>query len=154
MDPSVVVAAVAAAVSTGAMAGLTDSAKQAVADAYTVLKGVLTRRYASIDVAMVEAKPESTQRQDVLEAELVEAGAEGDGELRGAAEHVLRVIHEYVPQAAESVGVKLTRVKAGELEITKIRAKGASGVKAQDVEVAGTFVISDVEVEQHAPHPQ
>lgn len=155
MDPSVVVAAVAAAVSTGALTGLTGGAQQAVADAYTALKGVLTRKYSSVDVAMVEAKPESLARQDVLEAELVEAGVGGDGELRGAAEHVLRLVHEYAPQAAELVGVKLARVRAGELEITNIRAKGASGVNAQDVQVNGKFVIKDVEVEQQPPpHPR
>lgn len=154
MDPSVVVAAVAAAVSAGAMSGLTDSAKQAVADAYKALKGVLSRKYSSVDVAMVEAKPESSARQDVLEAELVEAGVEDDSELQVAAEHVLRIVHEYAPQAAELVGVQLTRVKAGELEITRIRAKGASGVKAQDVQVVGRFAISDVEVEQQPPHPR
>lgn len=124
VDPSVVAAALAAAVSAGATAGLTDTAKAAVADAYKALKGVLSRKYGSVDVAMVEAKPESLARQDVLEAELVDAGAEGDGELRGAAEQVLRVVHQYAPQAAELVGVKLTRVKASELEITRIKARG------------------------------
>ncbi|WKG13610.1 hypothetical protein QX204_34215 (plasmid) [Nocardia sp. PE-7] len=154
MDPSVVVAAVAGAVSTGAVAGLTGSAQQAVTDAYAALKGMLNRKYASVDVAMVEAKPESVQRQDVLEAELVEAGAENDGELQAAAEHVLRVVHEYAPEVAELVGVKLTRVKAGDLEITKIRAKGASGVDAHDVQVKGRVVIRDVEVGQTPPHPR
>ncbi|MGW6119987.1 hypothetical protein ACWFRF_13155 [Nocardia sp. NPDC055165] len=154
MDPSIVVAAVAAAVSTGAVAGLTDSAKQAVADAYAALKGVLIRKYAAIDVAMVEAKPDSAARQDVLEAELVEAGAHGDSELRDAAEQVLWIVHEYAPQAAEVVGVKLTHVSAGELEVSKIRVKGAVGVVAQDVQVTGRFVISDVEVEQLPTHPR
>ncbi|MFI7531445.1 hypothetical protein [Nocardia salmonicida] len=133
---------------------MTDSAKQAVADAYTALKGVLTRKYASVDVAMVEAKPDSLARQNVLEAELVEAGVEGDGELKTVAEHVLRVVHEHAPQAAELAGVKLTRVTANEIEITKIRATGVSGVIAQDVRVAGRFVISDVEVKQPPTHPR
>ncbi|MBB5913119.1 hypothetical protein BJY24_001986 [Nocardia transvalensis] len=153
MDPNVVVAAIAAAVSAGATAGLTDTAKAAVADAYKVLKGVLARKYGSVDVVMVEAKPASLARQDVLEAELVEAGADGDDELRGAAEQVLRVVHQYVPQAAELVGVKLTRVKAGELKIARIKATGASGVDARDVEVTGEFVIRDVEVEASPTHP-
>lgn len=154
MDPSIVVAAVAAAVSAGAVSGLTDTAKRAVGDAYTGLRGVLTRKYASVDIAMVEARPESTARQEVLEAELVEAGADGDDELRGAAEYVLRVVHEHAPHAAELVGVNLTRVRAGELEITKIKVKSGSGVQAQDVQVTGKFVISDVEVEQLPPHPR
>lgn len=42
------------------------------AEVPTRLKGVLTRRHASVGVAMVEAKPESFARQDVLKAELVE----------------------------------------------------------------------------------
>ncbi|MEU4712018.1 hypothetical protein AB0G00_36905 [Nocardia salmonicida] len=153
MDPSIVAAAVAAAVSTGAAAGLTDSAKQAIDDAYAALKGVLARKYASVDVAIVEAKPESLERQSVLEAELRQADAEGDDELRSGVEILLRVVHEHAPQAAELVGVRLTRVRAGELEITKIKTKGASGIDARDVQVEGQFVISDVEAEQQPPHP-
>lgn len=154
VDPSIVAAAVAAAVSAGATAGLTDTAKTAVADAYRSFKGLLARKYGSVDVAMVEAKPESLARQEVLEAELVEAGAESDSELRVAAEHVLRVVHKYAPQAAELVGVKLTRVKAGELEIARVKAVGASGVDAKDVQVVGRFVISDVAVEAPSAHPR
>jgi hypothetical protein len=154
VDLSIVAAAVAAAVSAGATAGLTDTAKTAVADAYQALKDLLTRKYRSVDVAMVEAKPESLARQEVLEAELVEAGAEGDRELSGVAEHVLRIVHEYAPQAAELVGVRLTRIEAGELEITRVKATGAAGVDAKDVQVEGRFVISDVEVEASPAHPR
>ncbi|MFE3958564.1 hypothetical protein ACFXPS_30870 [Nocardia sp. NPDC059091] len=74
--------------------------------------------------------------------------------MQGAAEHVLRVVHQYAPQAAELVGVKLTRVKAGELEITRIKAAGASGIDAKDMQVTGRFVISNVEVESNPTHPR
>ncbi|MBF6201888.1 hypothetical protein [Nocardia cyriacigeorgica] len=154
VDPNVIVAAVAAAVSTGALAGLTESAKLAVADAYTTFKSVLARKYPGIDVAMVEAKPDSTARQDVLEAELIEAGVSEDVELQRAAEHVLHVVHRYAPEAPELVGVKLARVSAGELEISRIRSTGgAIGVDARDVQVVGRFTITDVEVKGPANHP-
>lgn len=153
MDPNVVVAAVAAAVSTGALTGLTEGAKLAVADAYTALKGVLTRKYPGVDVAVVETKPESPQRQDVLKAELVQAGVGDDPELRQAVEHVLRVVHEHAPQAPELVGFKLDNVSAEEFEISQVRGKGATVLDARDVHVRGKFTIHDVQIEGHSPHP-
>ncbi|MFR9751892.1 hypothetical protein ACL02S_12775 [Nocardia sp. 004] len=149
MDPNVVVAAV----STGALSGLTDGAKLAVADAYKLLKAVLTRKYPGVDVAVVETNPESPQRQGVLEAELVEAGVGDDSELCTAAEHVLRVVHEHAPQAAELVGLRLERVSADEFEISQIRGKAATVVDARDVNVRGKFTIRDVQIEGHQPHP-
>ncbi|MBF6302680.1 hypothetical protein IU459_34875 [Nocardia amamiensis] len=156
MDPSVVVAAVAAAVSTGALTGLTEGAKLAIADAYAQLKAVIARKYAGVDVSVVESRPDSVMRQNVLEAELVEASTGEDDELQRAAEHLLRVVHEHAPRAPELVGVRLVRISAGGLEVSRVKSRGATAVDARDLDVEGRVVIRDIEVERegHAPDPR
>ncbi|WP_280297087.1 hypothetical protein [Nocardia abscessus] len=150
MDP---VTLVAAAVAAGAAAGLTDTAKQAVVDAYQAVKGLITRRYESVDVAVVEMRPEVPSRRLVLAEELTQAGAGGDEELLAAARYLLQVIQEQAPRAAETVGVKLTRVEAGEIEITDIASSG-SGFIATDTSVAGTLKVSGIQAGiQEPPHP-
>ncbi|MEV6060892.1 hypothetical protein AB0L62_12910 [Nocardia asteroides] len=156
MDPTIVASAVAAgatALSTGVVAGLSDAAKLAVTDAYQGLKAVITRKYSTVDIDVVEARPQVPARQNVLAAELAEAGAATDDELELAAQRLWLAIHQHVPQVADVVGVKLTRVKAGELEIGKVTATGASGVIAEEVVVDGAFRIGDVTATQAPPHP-
>ncbi|MFB8005079.1 hypothetical protein [Nocardia sp. NPDC056000] len=102
---------------------MTDTAKAAVADAYQELKGVLARKYAHVDIAMVEAEPGSLARQEALDTELVELGAGDDGELHGAVEQILRVVRHYSPQAAEPMGVQ-ERFNLGSI-ITLLRAAAA-----------------------------
>lgn len=156
VDPTIAASAVAAgatALSTGVVAGLSDSAKQAVNDAYQGLKAVIARKYSTVDIDVVEARPQAPERQNVLAAELADAGAADDDELHAAAQRLWQTIHQHVPQAAEIVGVRLTRVRAGELEIGKITATGASGVIAEEVVVDGAFRIGDVTASQAPPHP-
>lgn len=147
------IAAGATALSTGVVAGLSEGAKLAVTDAYQGLKAVITRKYSTVDIDVVEARPQVPARQDVLAAELAEAGADDDHELDAAAQRLWLAIHQHVPQVADVVGVKLTRVRAGELEIGKITATGASGVIAEEVVVDGAFKIGDVTATQAPPHP-
>ncbi|MEV4235280.1 hypothetical protein ACIBJI_08250 [Nocardia sp. NPDC050408] len=150
VDP---VALVAAAVAAGATAGLTDTAKQGVLDSYQSLRGLITRRYRSVDVGVVEARPEAGSRRVVLAEELARAGAADDQELLTAAHHLLQLIEEHSPQAAQAVGVTLTRVRAGELKITDIESSG-SGVIATDTTVSGTLKIEGLRAGvQEPPHP-
>ncbi|MEU2013861.1 hypothetical protein [Nocardia sp. NPDC019302] len=150
MDP---VTLVAAAVAAGAAAGLTDTAKQAVVDAYQGLKGLISGRYHSVDMAIVESRPEAASRRVVLAEELAEAGAGDDQELLTAAQHLLQVIQEQAPQAAETVGVRLTRVQAGEIEITDIASEGSAFI-AEDTSVAGTLRVSGIQAgAEPRPHP-
>ncbi|MGW4369147.1 hypothetical protein ACWEKT_26225 [Nocardia takedensis] len=146
--------AAASAVSTGVVAGLTETAQQAVGEAYRKVKAVLGRRYPSVDVEVVESRPQAPARQAVLTAELVEAGAGEDPELGAAVAELWRVIEQHSPTAAQLVGVQLRRVRAGELEISAVKAAGASGVVAEDVTVAGKFSISDVQVSRELPDPR
>ena len=92
MDPvSLIVAALAA----GAIAGMKDTAGQAVMDAYAGLKGLLCRRFAGNRQAEAvldqsEHQPEAAQVQAQLAQHLRGVGVADDMELIKAAQAVLR----------------------------------------------------------------
>lgn len=134
---------VVAAVAAGAAAGTTETAKQAVIDAYQSVKNLISRRYSSVDVELVERQPQSASRRAVLAEELERAGVGSDEELLTAAQCLLLLVSQNSPQAAETVGVRLRQVSSGELEITTISSAG-SGVIADDITVTGTLKISEV----------
>ncbi|WP_067460074.1 hypothetical protein [Nocardia alba] len=132
---------------------MTETAKLAVGDAYKKVKELLERRYSSVDVEIVEARPQALKRQEVLAEELEAAGAGADTELAAAVQVLLGVIEQHSPQAAELVGVRLERVEAGQIEVRGIRAAGASGVIAKDVKTLGDFSVTDVQVVSARPDP-
>ncbi len=145
--------AAASAVSAGLAAGVSETAQLAVGDAYRKVKELLGRRYASVDVEVVEARPQILARQAVLAEELKAAGAGADTELAAAVQVLLNVIEQHSPKAAELVGVRLERVEAGRVEVRGIRAAGATGVIAKDVKTSGEFSVTDVQVVSERPDP-
>lgn len=158
MDPNIVAAAVAAAsaVGAGAAAGLTDAAKTAVADAYAALKGVLSHNHPSVDLVVVESRPQIESRRTVLAEELAGSYVDRDPEYVAAARELVRVIQESAPSAVEVIGVKLERFKASELDISGVSATGpgASGFLGTDVEIGGKATITDISAAQEPPHPR
>lgn len=149
MDPMTMVAAALAA---GSAAGLTSTAERAVGEAYQALKGLITSRYRSVDVAALERQPRSTARRAAVAEELARAGARDDAELQAEAGRLLVVIQRQAPQVAAAIGVELREVRAGELEITGITADD-SGVLAENVTVTGSFTISQVRAGGRSAHP-
>ncbi|WP_406238510.1 hypothetical protein [Nocardia sp. NBC_01009] len=144
---------VVAAIAAGAAAGVNETTKRLVADAFQVVKKLISGRYQSADVAVVEHDPSSGARRAVLAQELSKAGAGEDEELLAAARRLLVVVHQHVPQVEQIVGVWLQEVRAGELEITDIASTG-SGVIGTDVAVGGAMKISGVRAGgQEPPHP-
>jgi len=100
MDP--VATAIIAALSAGAVGGLTEASKTAVSDAYNALTALLHKKFGDKSevvqaVAQLEAKPESANRQGMLQEEFVTVHAEHDQELLAAAQRVLTLIQ---PQQA------------------------------------------------------
>ncbi len=96
MDP--ITSAIVAALSAGAVSGLTDASKMAVTDAYQMLKGLLTRKFgASSKVVQaidhLEAKPESVGRQETLGEEMIAVNAEQDREVLATARQVLALAY-------------------------------------------------------------
>ena len=95
MDP--ITTAIVAALSAGAVAGLTDTAKAAIADGYNKLKGLLTKKHgADSEVAqalkMLETKPESANRKGMLAEAIATVKAEQDEELLAAAKQILILV--------------------------------------------------------------
>ncbi|MEU2043566.1 hypothetical protein [Nocardia niwae] len=144
MDP---VTLIAAAVAAGAAAGAGDTAKQAVRDAYTALKRLITRRYGVLEAEIVgvESEPEEPLRRQLLARRLSKTGAGDDEQVQSAAQELLRVVAEEDPAAAEAVGVKLTRVEAGgEIEINDLTGSAERAVDFTDVKAGGSIRISGV----------
>ncbi|HEY4035673.1 MAG TPA: hypothetical protein VGL94_17080 [Ktedonobacteraceae bacterium] len=92
MDP--ITSAIVAALSAGAISGITDTAKAAVNDGYNKLKGLLTKKHGDDSdvvqaIAQLEAKPESQGRKEMLQEEIMAVKAEQDEEIVAAAKQIL-----------------------------------------------------------------
>ncbi|MGW5376635.1 hypothetical protein ACWESM_14415 [Nocardia sp. NPDC003999] len=150
MDP--VTAAVVAAIAAGAVTGVSDTAAQAVNDAYAGLKSLLSGRYGGVDVSGVERKPESEAKKASLAEDLADAGAAGDAELGKAAAAVLEAVHEHAPQSL--VGVDVEGLRAGALTIADVASAG-DGARVRDSEIAGTVDIRGIRAGvQEPPRPR
>lgn len=95
MDP--ITAAILAAAAAGAIAGLTDTAKQAIADAYAGFKSLLKKKYGETSEVVkaaesVETKPDSDARKGVLKEEVTSTKADKDAELLAAAQALLEKV--------------------------------------------------------------
>ncbi len=144
-------AIVAEAVAVGAVAGLSDTAKQAVTDAYAKLKALVSGRVGLSGVESVERQPDSVARRSVLVEDLQRAGVEDDEELLAAAQALLAAVRAHEAAAGAAVGVDLERVSAAALRIREVQSTG-TGVRV----VGGTFV-GDIEigsVNAGKPEPQ
>ncbi|WP_155981751.1 hypothetical protein [Nocardia sp. BMG111209] len=140
---------IAAAVAAGAAAGVGDTAKQVVRDAYTALKGLIVRRYGVVEdrIAGVESDPAEPSRRRLLAEQLGRAGAGADEQVRAAAAELLRVVAEHTPEAAATVGVGLIRTEAGgDIEVSDVTVRAGSAVVATDVTAGGSIRISGVRV--------
>lgn len=109
MDPiSLIIAALAA----GAMAGVKDTASQAVNDAYTGLKVLLRRRFAGsrpAEAALDAAERQPGSDQALLAEHLRAAGADSDEELIKAA----RTLLEHADPAGARTGKYNVRITGG-----------------------------------------
>lgn len=95
MDP--ITAAIVAAISAGAIGGVTDVGKTTLIDAYTRLKVLLTKKFGKESdvvqaVEQVEANPASDARKVTLAEEVVSVKADQDTELLQVAQALLQTI--------------------------------------------------------------
>ncbi|MFI7000058.1 hypothetical protein [Nocardia sp. NPDC050175] len=145
---------VATAVAVGAAAGVTDTAKQSVADAYAALKKLLGSRFRGVDVGAVEDAPESIDAREALAGELEARGAGADAELLAAAEELIGLARATAAEAVAVVGVDLAQFEGGALRITDVVSSG-DGVRVRDAQLAGDIDISNVRAGQgESPHPR
>ncbi|HEX8271239.1 MAG TPA: hypothetical protein VF615_01230 [Longimicrobiaceae bacterium] len=142
MEPistTVIVSALAA----GAAAAARDTAAAAVKDAYTGLKAVIQRKYAGVDVTLVEKKPDSVSKRDSIAEDLAEAGAEGDTELQELARVLVAALEREAPQVAPAIGVDLEKVKAAFLRVGLVESAG-TGIKVRESEFDAGIDIGSV----------
>ncbi len=95
MDP--ITTAIVAALSAGAISGLTEASKTAIADAYTRLKTLLSKKFGGESdvvhaVNEVEAKPDSAGRKATLQEEVATVKADQDQEVLHAAQALLQLL--------------------------------------------------------------
>ncbi len=95
MDP--ITTAIVTALSAGAIAGLTDTAKTAITDGYNKLKGLLTKKHGKDSnvvqaVEKLEAKPDSQGRKEILAEEMAAVKVEQDEEILAAAKQILTLV--------------------------------------------------------------
>ena len=105
MDP--ITAAIVAAVSAGAISGLTEASKTAITDAYNKLKALLAKKFGGDSevvhsVNEVEAKPDAAGRKAMLQAEVAIAKADQDQDLLQAAQALLQLL-QASPQGAQHI---------------------------------------------------
>jgi len=105
MDP--VTTALLAAISAGALSGLTEAGKTAVADAYGKLKALLAKKFGRKSdvvqaVEQVEAKPDSAGRKEVLAEEVAGVKADQDPEIVQAAQILLQVV-QGLPEGGQHI---------------------------------------------------
>lgn len=95
MDP--ITAAIVAALTAGAVSGLTETSKTAITDTYTKLKELLTTKFGKNSEVVkatdhLEIKPESIGRRKALQEKIIGSGAEQDEELLTVAKHMLTLV--------------------------------------------------------------
>lgn len=115
-----------------------------IADSYQTIKQLIVRRYASVDVEVVERAPDSFDRRAVLAEELQDAGAGEDEDLQLIAGRLLVAVHRHAPHTAGVIGVELREIRAGERAITDIAFDG-TGVVVESAAVEGAITISGVQ---------
>ncbi|MFC9896428.1 hypothetical protein ACFVMC_22300 [Nocardia sp. NPDC127579] len=149
---------VAEAVAVGAVAGVSDTAKQVVVDAYQKLKELVTGRVGSAGVESIERQPDSAPRRAVLVEDLQRAGADGDTDLLAAAQALIAAVRAHEAAAGAAVGVDLEQVTGAALRIREVTSTG-TGVRVThstfqgDIEI-GTVRAGRPEQQGHSTPPR
>jgi hypothetical protein len=149
LDPvSLIVTALAA----GAAAGLKPMAAQAVQDAYAGIKRLIQRKYAHVDLAALEQKPESDAKRESVREDLDDAGAGADEELLAQAHELAVLVQEHDPGVAAAIGVDLEDFEAVNLRIRKVESEG-TGVRVRKGRLTGDIDIGEVRAGRGGPGP-
>jgi hypothetical protein len=107
MTPEIIMNAIVAALSAGATAGATDTAKKAITDAYEGLKSLVHKKFgkdgeAAVAIDKLEANPESKGRKETLGEELAAVNAGSDAEIGSAAQALLELVRA-LPQGEKHI---------------------------------------------------
>jgi hypothetical protein len=115
MDPiTLIVAALAAGASTGALSALQDDVKDAVKFSYSKLRGMLTKRVAGnpgAELTLAEYETDPATWEGPLTAKLKQVGAADDADLVAAAKALMELVDQ-------------SGARAGKYNVTIKHAKG------------------------------
>jgi hypothetical protein len=145
MDP---LTSLVTALAAGAAAALQSTVEQVVKDGYAARKGLITRKYAQVNLDQLEANPSSKSRRGVVEEDLKAVGADTDAEVLQHAQALLEAIQRQAPQVVAAIGVDLKDIEGASLAIRRVTASGI-GVKVEHAKLTGDITIEDV----HAGRP-
>jgi hypothetical protein len=140
MDP---LTSVVTALAAGAAAALQSTMEQGVKDGYAALKGLIQRKYAQVNVNLIEQRPASESRGKVVKEDLLKTDAAADAELLIQAKALLDALQRQAPEGAGAIGVDLKDIRAASLTIDDIIATG-TGVKVTQAEVSGDMTVRGV----------
>lgn len=139
------------ALALGIASGLQQTTTQAVRDAYTGLKVLIERKYASVSLDVWETDPKSKARRGVVEEDLRKTQAAEDPELLHQAQALLQEAKTNGADVGRVIGVSLQEIEAASISLDSIIAQGsgaASGVEIKDAKVAGDITITNVQAGQ------
>lgn len=149
MDP---VSIIVTALALGASNGLKAVVEESVKDLYSLIKGIIGAKYASVNdaLALVEKNPDSQTRQTVLEEDLAKVGAADDADLvEKATQLIARANALMSKEAIAQVGVEIRDVEGGNLEIRRIHSQ-ERGVVIASSKFHGDISVTDVNVSSSA----
>jgi hypothetical protein len=127
MDPiTLIVTAIAAGVSTGALSALQDDVKDAVKTAYSKLRGLVTKRVAGnqgAELALAEYEADPATWEAPLAAKLKQVGAADDADLVAAAQALMKLVDQAGARAGKYnvtiTGSKGVQVGDGNIQVNR-----------------------------------
>jgi hypothetical protein len=151
MDP---LTSLVTALAAGAAGALQSTVEQGIKDGYAALKGLIQRKYARVNIDLLEQDPASESRRGVVKEDLAKTDAANDEELLHTAQVLLEAIERQTPETARAIGVDVEDMRAAALTIRHIRAQGsATAVRARKLDVGGEVHIEDVQADDRGGPP-
>ncbi len=115
-----------------------------VKDAYAKVKGIITSRFSSVPLSIIEASPESGTPRAVLEEDLAKLHADRDTELVAAAQRLIELITQHSPQTLGATGITIEDAEAANIRLSKIISSG-HGIIIKHTKTTGDIVVDGVE---------
>ncbi|MCB1883196.1 MAG: hypothetical protein KDG89_04240 [Geminicoccaceae bacterium] len=142
--PAEALQAIVDAFSAGAIVAASGAGYAAVQDAYTGLKGLVSRKFASLDVAALEKDPARESRKQVLAEEIEAAGVVQDEEALGLVESPGKALLQAQPRdASDKMLIDLRNIKAGHSIILKNLKAVGGGIRVDGAKAVRNFKLHD-----------
>jgi hypothetical protein len=115
-----------------------------VKDAYAKVKSIISSRFSSVPISILETAPESETRRAVIAEDLTRLHADRDAELVTSAQKLIDLIQHHVPETAGAIGVNIRDVETANIRLGKIVSSG-TGINIERTKATGDIIIEDVQ---------